>query len=174
MGGVRDPDTGIWSGPNFMPVGGQYLMVPEQSSTKLSSSFNGTLDGQGHVVANIYCNRHCGNGNFGDGQSVGLIGRLGCHDNDPRELWAEQPGVRNVVVSGYIKGNRSVGGIQVDNWFRMCRKECGTVLMCSGPFRTGLSSVSGKESFLRTDWSPENRSRRSSGTAIKSQDKAVR
>ena len=122
MGGVLDPETGIWSGPNFMPVGGQYLMVPEQSSTKLSSSSNGTLDGQGHVVANIYCNRHCGNGNFGDGQSVGLIGRLGCHDNDPRELWAEQPGVRNVVVSGYIKGNRSVGGIQVDNWFRMCRK----------------------------------------------------
>lgn len=111
MGGACDPETGEWSGPNYMPVGGQYLMIPEDFSTKLSSSFNGTLDGQGHVVANIYCDRYCGNGNFGDGQSVGLVGRLGCHDNDPREQWAERPGVRNVVVSGYIRGNRSVGGI---------------------------------------------------------------
>lgn len=111
MGGVQDPATGVWSGPNYMPVGGQYLMEPEVSSTKLGSSFNGTLDGQGHVVANIYCNRYCGNGNFGDGQSVGLIGRLGCHDNDPVSIWPDQPAVRNVVVSGYIYGNRSVGGI---------------------------------------------------------------
>lgn len=111
MGGSCDPVTGEWGGPNYMPVGGQYLMVPEDSSTKLSSSFNGTLDGQGHVVANIYCDRYCGNGNFGDGQSVGLVGRLGCHDNDPFSMWPQQPAVRNVVVSGYIKGNRSVGGI---------------------------------------------------------------
>ena len=111
MGGRYDASTDTWSGPNYMPVGGQYLMEKNDSSTKLSASFNGTFDGQGHIVANIYCDRHCSNGNYGDGSSVGLIGRLGCHDGDDVSMRADTPTVRNVVITGYIHANRSVGGI---------------------------------------------------------------
>ncbi len=111
MGGIYDESSDTWSGPNFMPIGGQYLMKDEESSTKLSSSFCGTFDGDGHYVYNIYCDRHCSNGNFGDGQSVGLIGRLGVHDNDPEEIRPTNPTVRNVGVTGYIYANRSIGGI---------------------------------------------------------------
>jgi hypothetical protein len=111
MGGVYDTASGTWSGPNYMPIGGQYLMKKNDSSTKLSSSFCGTLDGQGHMIYNIYCDRHCSNGNYGDGASVGLIGRLGVHDSDPAESRPDNPAVRNIGVSGYIHANRSVGGI---------------------------------------------------------------
>lgn len=100
-----------WSGPNYMPVGGQYLMKQNDYSTKISATFNGTFEGNGHYVFNIYCDRKCTTGNFGDGQSVGLIGRLGCHDADPSDMRADEPGVYNVAVTGYINANRSVGGI---------------------------------------------------------------
>ena len=110
MGGVQS--NGVWTGShNFMPIGGQYLMDVNSSLTKLGSSFNGTLDGQGYTVKNIYCNRYNPGENYGDGASVGLIGRLGVHDNDPASLRAYQPTVRNIVVTGYIYARRSVGGI---------------------------------------------------------------
>ena len=108
MGGIYDSS---WSGPNYMPVGGQYLMKKNDYSTKISATFNGTFEGNGHYVFNIYCDRKCTTGNFGDGQSVGLIGRLGCHDSDPSDMRADEPGVYNVAVTGYINANRSVGGI---------------------------------------------------------------
>lgn len=111
MGGKYDAVTATWSGPNYMPIGGQYLMTPNDSTTKISSSFCGTFDGQGHTVYNIYCSRRCTTGSFGDGQAVGLIGRLGVHDNDPAELRPTNPAIRNVAVTGYIYANRSVGGI---------------------------------------------------------------
>ena len=99
------------SSQNYMPIGGQYLMVKNDSTTKIGSSFCGTFDGQGHTVSNIYCDRHCSTGNYGDGSSVGLIGRLGVHDGDPASWRPHEPTVRNVAVSGSIHGNRSVGGI---------------------------------------------------------------
>ncbi len=111
MGGVYDSASGTWSGPRYMPIGGQYLMEKNDGETKLSSSFCGVFDGQGHYVYNIYCDRHCSNGNFGDGSSVGLIGRLGVHDGDDVSLRPVEPTVRNVGVAGYIRANRSVGGI---------------------------------------------------------------
>ena len=110
MGGVYNAATETWSGPNYMPIGGQYLMASEDVSTKLGSSFSGTLDGQGHYIRNIYCSRRSVN-NYGDGQSVGLIGRLGVHDNDPLDMRSANAAVRNLTVTGYIYANRSVGGI---------------------------------------------------------------
>lgn len=111
MGGVCSGNKLVrasWSGPNYMPIGGEYSMDPTNGYTKISASFNGTLDGQGHIVKNIYCSRHTSN--YGDGASMGLIGRLGVHDQDSSTLYAN-PVVENVAVDGYIYGNRSIGGI---------------------------------------------------------------
>ncbi|MCD7947961.1 MAG: hypothetical protein LUG13_06675 [Oscillospiraceae bacterium] len=101
---------GGWTGPNYMPIGGQYLMTPNDTTTRIDASFCGTFDGDGHYVLNIYCNRHS-SGNYGDGSSVGLIGRLGVHDSDPDSLRPATPGVYDVGITGYILANRSVGGI---------------------------------------------------------------
>lgn len=111
MGGICNTLTGKWAGPNYMPIGGQYLMEENDASTKIGSSFCGVLDGQGHTVSNIYCSRRCSNGNFGDGQSVGLVGRLGVHDNDSVAMYPIAPAVKNIIITGYIYANRSVGGI---------------------------------------------------------------
>ena len=111
MGGKYNAAIDAWTGPNYMPIGGQYLMELNNAETKLGSSFCGTLDGQGHYIKNIYCNRRCTTGNFGDGSSVGVIGRLGVHDNDPNDMRPVNPSVQNLAVTGYIYANRSVGGI---------------------------------------------------------------
>jgi hypothetical protein len=95
---------------NYMPIGGQYLMVPNDATTRIDASFNGVFDGQGHTVT-INADRHVSTGNFGDGSSVGLIGRLGVHDNDPISMRASGLAVRNVAVRGSVHANRSVGGI---------------------------------------------------------------
>lgn len=98
------------SAGNYMPLGGQYLMKKNDSSTKIGSSFCGVFDGDGHSVT-INCDRHCSTGDYGDGSSVGLIGRLGVHDDDPASLRPSGAAVRNVAVYGNVKGNRSVGGV---------------------------------------------------------------
>ncbi len=104
---TRDIDM---SGGNYMPIGGQYLMEKNNAYTKVSATFNGIFDGNGHSVT-VKCDRHCSNGNYGDGSSVGLIGRLGNHDSDAASMRAKNPTVRNVAVYGTIYANRSVGGI---------------------------------------------------------------
>jgi hypothetical protein len=103
----NDVDMG---GANYMPIGGQYLMRPGDSTTRVDSSFNGVFDGRGHSVT-IKAERRVYTGNYGDGSSVGLIGRLGVHDNDPTSLRAEGLAVKNVAVYGSVSGNRSVGGV---------------------------------------------------------------
>ncbi|MCD8017105.1 MAG: hypothetical protein LUE97_04785, partial [Oscillospiraceae bacterium] len=115
MGGVCSDDT--WTGPRYMPVAGQWVMHYVTYSSRLtdaysrlSSSFNGKLYGQGHIVANVYGDRYVTSA-YGDSVSVGLVGRLGTHDSDPVSLAAEDPTVSGVAVSGYIRGRRSVGGI---------------------------------------------------------------
>ncbi|MFA7468906.1 MAG: hypothetical protein WCY82_11690, partial [Desulfotomaculaceae bacterium] len=110
MGGIYDSVGRTWSGPNYMPIGGQYCMTYEDGTTLIGSSWNGTFDGQGHTVKNIYCSRHAGSLGYAMSQSIGLIGRMGVHDNDPLEYYTN-PSVKNVAVTGYIYGNRSIGGI---------------------------------------------------------------
>ena len=100
-----------WSGPLFMPVSGQYSMIPSNGYTKLSASFLGSFDGQGHMVYNIYCNRR-GDTSYGDNQSIALVGRLGLHDSEADMYDGEvSASVKNVAVDGYIYGGRSIGGI---------------------------------------------------------------
>ena len=107
MGGRLE--QGVWSGPNYLPIGGQYLMERNDPATKLGSSFCGTLDGQGHTIVNIFCDRRCTTGAYGDGQSIGVIGRIGVHDGE-KDL-PVRGAVRDLACTGSICGNRSVGGI---------------------------------------------------------------
>ena len=59
MGGVKSGDT--WSGPCFAPIGGQWITVEGTDKIPpLNASFNGTLDGQGHTISNIYCEMDTG------------------------------------------------------------------------------------------------------------------
>lgn len=113
MGGVYDATAGTWSGPQYTPVGGQWmystdLMGTENSSTEtLNATFNGTFDGAGHTVKNVY---HKGSSSMSS-ESIGLIGRLGTHDSDPSSERVDQPVVKNLSITGYISAGRSVGGI---------------------------------------------------------------
>ena len=116
MGGYQK--DGKWTGARYMTIGGQSLMhyidyAAERSDgfSHLGSSFNGTLDGQGHYINNLYCDRYAAGTNYGDSQSIGLVGRLGNHDNDPTSIAAVNPTVRRISVSGYVYGRRSVGAI---------------------------------------------------------------
>lgn len=124
MGGYLTAD-GSWSGARYMPIGGQYQMHYVKRGiadgfSHLGSSFNGTFNGQGHIVFNIYCDRYSVT-NYGDSSTIGLFGRLGIHDSD-YESWkqygdqggnspAKNPTIRNVAVDGYIYGRRSIGGV---------------------------------------------------------------
>ena len=102
-------DIDMGEGNNYMPIGGQYLMTPFDSTTRIDASFCGVFDGQGHSVT-IYCDRYAG-AQYGDGQSVGFIGRLGVHDNERNTIPNTGATVRDVAVYGSVYANRSVGGV---------------------------------------------------------------
>ena len=119
MGGRYDTASGTWSGPNWTPIGGKFPMKPQEAEgdcLTLDTRFNGVLDGQGHTVSNLYCDRYAAKG-FPYSMAVGLVGFLGgaCDNNanitaDFEDNW--QPAVRNLVVSsGSVYGRRMVGGI---------------------------------------------------------------
>lgn len=121
MGGVFDAATGTWSGPNWTPIGGKFPMLPDEVAgdcLTLDTRFNGVLDGQGHSITNLYCDRYAAKG-FPYSMAIGVVGYLGGvggvdnYSGNVREFengW--QPGVRNLVIaSGSIRGRRMVGGI---------------------------------------------------------------
>lgn len=119
MGGVYNRAKGTWSGPNWTPIGGKYSLKNDEvkgDSLVLDARFNGVLDGQGHTISNLYCNRYAAKG-FPYSQCVGVVGYLGGASdfNDAvsgkfSDGW--RPAVRNLVVkSGAIYGRRMVGGI---------------------------------------------------------------
>lgn len=97
------------SAGNYMPLGGQYRMDVKNPNSQIGSSFCGIFDGNGHYVT-LLCDRYCGS-DYGDGESIGLIGRIGIHDNESADMRPSNAAVFNVAVKGSIKGNRSIGGI---------------------------------------------------------------
>ena len=105
--GVLKTVMSSWSGPNYMPLGGQYSMDRNNGYTRLTAGFNGSFDGQGHMVYNIYVSRHADT--FGNCQSVGLIGLLGIYRVENGTM--SKPVIENVAIDGFIHGNRSIGGI---------------------------------------------------------------
>ncbi len=94
---------------NWTPIGGKYPMDAANSDYVIEAFFNGTLDGQGHRITNLHCDRYAAKG-YAYSQAVGLIGYLG-------ELYQDEaapkaaPAVRNLSVSGDVYGRRMVGGI---------------------------------------------------------------
>lgn len=110
MGGVYDASSGSWSGPNWTPIGGKYPMDTETGDYLIESFFNGVLDGQGHNIKNLYCNRFTQRG-YAYSQAIGLVGYLGGLYDDEVLPEGWQPAVRNLTVSGDVYGRRMVGGI---------------------------------------------------------------
>ena len=107
MGG-READ-GAWSGPNWTPIGGKYPLSRSDSEYVIEAFFNGVLDGNGHRIENLYCDRYADKG-YAYSQAVGLVGYLGeLYDSETAP--ALIPAVRNLSVSGSIYGRRMVGGI---------------------------------------------------------------
>ena len=123
MGGRKAAD-GSWTGPNWTPIGGKFPMKPQEASgdcLTLDTRFNGVLDGQGHTIYNLYCDR-CAAKGFPYSMAVGVVGFLGgnadyANGGNGEKTEAEfengwQPAVRNLVLgSGSIYGRRMVGGI---------------------------------------------------------------
>ena len=123
MGG-RKAAGGSWTGPNWTPIGGKFPMKPQEASgdcLTLDTRFNGVLDGQGHTIYNLYCDR-CAAKGFPYSMAVGVVGFLGgnadyANGGNGEKTEAEfkngwQPAVRNLVLgSGSIYGRRMVGGI---------------------------------------------------------------
>ncbi len=133
LGGTYKNDKA--SGPNWMPIGGRFPADPGKLTIIVDSAFNGCLDGGGHTINNLFCDRQSG-GNYMWSQGVGFIGCLGDLYDDPLYKYGHsaQPEsavkeeilkgwtatVRNLCVGnssdsasfhGYIYANRMVGGI---------------------------------------------------------------
>ena len=117
MGGVYK--NGKWSGSNWTPIGGKFPMDTrsyQKGETKdvqtIESIFNGVLDGGGHKIENLYCNRYTDK-DFGNSMAIGLVGYIADdYDTNPsKKPEGFQPGVKNLTLSGYVYGRRMVGGI---------------------------------------------------------------
>ena len=96
---------------NWTPIGGKYPMAPGSTDdpVTIEAFFNGTLDGRGHRITNLYCDRYSAK-LFAYTQAIGLVGYLGqlyTGESAP----AQAPTVRNLSVDGSIYGGRMVGGI---------------------------------------------------------------
>ena len=104
-------DMDMGGSANWTPIGGKYPMDPGSTNDPvlIEAFFNGTLDGQGHRITNLSCDRYSAK-HFAYSQAIGLVGYLG-------ELYtgesapARAPTVRNLSVDGSIHGRRMVGGI---------------------------------------------------------------
>ena len=85
MGGRKAAD-GSWTGPNWTPIGGKFPMKPQEASgdcLTLDTRFNGVLDGQGHTIYNLYCDRCAAKGLPFQGRWLGETPRR--RDCSPQE-----------------------------------------------------------------------------------------
>lgn len=109
--GSRFDETN-WSGSDYMPIGGQYCMDPDNGYTRIKAGFNGSFNGQGHIVSGIYCSRRgsaAGNTSSND-METGLIGCVGLQSSDTTEI-VSSPVIENVAVDGFYSGGIYVGGV---------------------------------------------------------------
>ena len=94
---------------NWTPIGGKYLMDVVNGEFLIEAFFNGTLDGQGHRITNLRCDRYSAKG-YAYSWAIGFVGFLGeLYEGETAPKTA--PAVRNLSVDGSVYGRRSVGGI---------------------------------------------------------------
>ncbi|MGN0293710.1 MAG: hypothetical protein ACI4D3_06880 [Lachnospiraceae bacterium] len=119
--GEDNPDSNwnrnLYDYPNWTPIGGEYLMDVTDADSMIIAFFNGTIDGHGHYVNNLYCYRWSyrtvGDTAYGYSQGVGFVGDMGTLYDDERgkeENPAAKPAIRNMGLSGFVYGRRMVGG----------------------------------------------------------------
>jgi hypothetical protein len=119
--GVDNPESNwnrkLYDYPNWTPIGGEYLMDVTDADSMIISFFNGTIDGNGHYVNNLYCYRWSyrtvGDTAYGYSQGVGFVGDMGTLYDDSRGTESNpstMPAIRNMGLSGFIYGRRMVGG----------------------------------------------------------------
>jgi len=108
---IADIDLGVspWNGGDgWLPLGTS------------ASAFNGTLDGQGHVISNLFINRPTTDfvGLFGFVQSAGIILNLGLKDGTvaARQYVGFLAGYNYGIIdqcfaTGAVTGNKHVGGL---------------------------------------------------------------
>lgn len=108
---------------NWTPIGGKYAMNPDEKkdgekAKVIDTRFQGVFNGNGHTIT-INCNRYSQMG-YAYSWELGVIGYLGggvdYRNGYPKDTYIEYsdnwvPTVRNLVVKGYVKGRRIVGGV---------------------------------------------------------------
>ena len=77
-------DLDMGGSSNWTPVGGLYPMDRDNTERVIVAYFNGTLDGQGHRITNLFCDRYAEKG-YAYSQGIGLIGHMGeLYDGEAR------------------------------------------------------------------------------------------
>ena len=95
------------------------------------SAFNGTFNGGGHVVSNLYIFRQPVDwGSDNSGNNVGLFGIVDPVGN-----------LNNLGVTGYVSGNRSVGGLVGKNHGTI--ENCFNAATVSGAQSKGVGGIAG-------------------------------
>ena len=116
-----EPDSNwnrnLYDYPNWTPIGGEYLMDVADGSTMIIAFFNGTIEGHGHNIYNLYCYRwsyrSVGETAYGYCQGVGLVGIMGSLYDDDRGTEKNpsvMPAIRNLSLDGFVYGRRMIGG----------------------------------------------------------------
>ncbi|MCT7468337.1 GLUG motif-containing protein [Aliarcobacter cryaerophilus] len=111
--GVTKTDTAKWGAEGFNPIG------------DYSNNFNGTFDGLGHTISDLYINRNSTTyvGLFGYINNSSTVKNIGLTNVDITGnlyvggLAGENNGlIQNSYASGTVEGNTQVGGLVGRNW----------------------------------------------------------
>lgn len=101
--------------PNWTPVGGAYLGDLDDPATLSMAFFNGTFEGNGHRIDNMYCYRWSYPAEkrmaYAYAEGTGLFGSVGGYYQSQGDPIDTSPAIRDMSVSGYVFGRRSVGGL---------------------------------------------------------------
>ena len=102
-------DLDMGGSSNWTPIGGLYPMDRDNTERVIVAYFNGTLDGQGHRITNLFCDRYAEKG-YAYSQGVGLIGHMGdLYDDEAAPETA--PAVRNLSSAAASTAAAWSGGI---------------------------------------------------------------
>ncbi len=127
LGGIQNPD-GTWnkeSSAQWTPISGAV------ATKETGKAFNGTFDGGGHIISNLYLYKQPVDwGGDYSGNNIGLFGVI-----DSKAI------VKNLGVTGFIAGNRSVGGIVGKNNGRI--ENCFNAASVEGTQSKGVGGITG-------------------------------